>query len=190
MTEEIEKPKATEVNVAEKKEAELKHSHKHGDGGKDLHKLMEEKEKILKEKEERYLRLRADFENYKKRTAAEREEIVTFSNEVLIVGLLPVLDNFERAMEAVNTIESDKKVEDFLKGIALVHRHMLDTFTKMGLEEIQAVGKPFDPMFHEAALHRPDGANPADTVIEVLQKGYLFKGKVVRHAMVVVSKKE
>lgn len=153
----------------------------------------EEKEnlkKILEEKEDRYLRLLADFDNFRKRQAAEREEIVNFANEVLISSLLSVLDNFERAIVAMSELMSNPKLDEFLKGIALVHQHMLDTFIKLGLEEIQAIGKHFDPNFHEAALERKDPKHSTGTVVEVLQKGYLFKGKVIRPTMAVVAKNE
>lgn len=157
----------------------------------DLKKVVEERNNLLKEKDDQYLRLRADFENFKKRWVAEREEIIHFANEVLIISLLPVLDNFERAVDAIDSLGNfDKKVEDIFKGIALVHRHMLDTFIKLGLEEIEALGKPFDPVFHEAAMQRHDDKHPPGTIIEVLQKGYLLRGKVIRHSVIVVSKKE
>ena len=184
-------PRAVEVNVEEKKQAEGKLAGKPPESDKDWRKILEEIEKILKEGEDRYLRLRADFENYRKRSVAEREEIISFANEVLLVALLPVLDNFERTIEAINNLTGlDKSIEEILKGIALVHRHMLDTFTKMGLEEIAAAGKNFDPIFHEAALQKKDPQHQSGEIIEVLQKGYLFKGKIIRPAMVVVVKNE
>jgi molecular chaperone GrpE len=132
------------------------------------------------------LRCLADFDNYKKRSAAERSEVIKFSNELFVLELLPIIDNFERAIKAS---EEGHPIEEITKGVALVKRQFLDTFKKMGVEEIESIGKKFDPHFHEAVMSKEDKSKEDHTVLEEMQKGYTFHGKLIRPAMVIVSKK-
>lgn len=136
--------------------------------------------------EEKNLRLRAlaDFENYKKRSAGEKENLVRFSNATLIAELLPVMDGFERAL-----IEAEKSGghEEIIKGIALVKKQMEDVFSKFGAAEIPALGKKFDPHLHEAVWQK-ESDQPEHIIIEVLQKGYTLNDRLIRPAMVVISK--
>jgi len=142
-------------------------------------------EQELEETKNRYLRCLADFDNYKKRTAAEREQFAQFANEAIVSDLLPIVDGLKRALDAAATA---KMAEEMLKGIALVKKQFEDTLGKHGLKEIEAIGKPYDPNLHEAILQKED-SGPAGIVIEEMQKGYLFRGRVIRPAMVIVSKK-
>lgn len=127
------------------------------------------------------LRTQADFVNYKKRVAKEKIDMVAFANEQLILEQLEIIDNFERALES----ETDK-ASGFYKGVELILKQLVDTLSKFGLKEIEALDKPFDHNFHHAVMQE-EGENP-DHVCAVLQKGYMLKDKVIRASMVKVSK--
>ncbi|HET8893996.1 MAG TPA: nucleotide exchange factor GrpE [Gaiellaceae bacterium] len=131
--------------------------------------------------DDRLLRLAADFENYKKRAARERDEYVTFANERLIKELLPVLDDLERALQAA-TEHEEAQLEE---GVELVHRSLASLLARNGVKEISTEGK-FDPHVHEALLSQPSDAEQG-SVIDVVQKGYTIGDRVVRPARVIVS---
>ncbi len=131
--------------------------------------------------DDRLLRLAADFENYKKRAARERDEYVTFANERLIKELLPVLDDLERALQAA-TQHEEAQLEE---GVELVHRSLASLLARNGVKEIATEGK-FDPHVHEALLSQPSDAEQG-SVIDVVQKGYTIGDRVVRPARVIVS---
>ena len=150
---------------------------------KALHEELAQKGQELKEQEERYLRLRAEFENFKKRQQEKLDGMVKFANEVLISALLPVLDSFKRALSSPYS-----DVESLVKGMALVGKQLEDVLKRAGLEEIKAQGKPFNPLLHEAVMEKEAQGFPPGTVIEELQKGYLLQGHVIRPTMVVVAK--
>lgn len=139
----------------------------------------------LKEKEDQYLRLAAEFDNYKKRTSREFARLVETANQELIRELLEILDNFKRAL----SIENDNSdFESYNKGIELIY-NQLDTLLKeRGLEEIEAVGGEFDPELHEAVMTIETDEIPEDHVAEELLKGYKLKGRVIRHSKVSVAK--
>jgi molecular chaperone GrpE len=128
-----------------------------------------------------YLRLAADFDNYRKRVARESAQLSQRANERLLNELLPVLDDLERALEAAEAHEEAKLEE----GVALVTRSFADVLRKEGLEEVPTDGK-FDPHVHEALLSQPSEAEEG-SVIEVLQKGYRLGDRVIRPARVVIS---
>jgi len=132
--------------------------------------------------EDRLLRLAADFDNYKKRTARERDEIVAFANERLVKELLPILDDLERALAAVGEHE-EATVEE---GVRLVHRSLVALLERNGVSEIDTSGK-FDPHVHEALLTQPSEEAEEGAVLDVVQKGYALGGRVVRPARVIVS---
>lgn len=151
-------------------------------------KKIQELQKEIHEQEEKaedYLvmlqRLQAEFENYKKRAERERAEYTEQANAQLILGLLPVLDNFERAL---NTESSD--VDSFKKGMEMIFSQLSAILEKGGLSPIKAVGEPFDPYYHEAVL-TAHGDHDEDTVIEEFEKGYLFRNKVLRPSKVKVG---
>lgn len=139
----------------------------------------------LEETRNRLLRALADFDNYKKRAAIEREQFVQFANETLIAELLPIIDGFGRAMEAAAKIKAGAEM---IKGLALIKRQLEDVLKKHGVAEIEALGKPYDANLHEAILQK-EHAGPEGMIIEEMQKGYMLHGRVIRPSMVIVSKK-
>ena len=139
-------------------------------------------EELKADFDNRYKRLQADFENFKRRTNQEKEQLAGFVKGDVLKDLLPVLDNFERAVQA--PAEEDTKV--FLDGFIMIHQNLMAMLSKHGLTVIDAVGKPFDPNFHQAIMRVPSDEYESDTVCEVLQTGYTVDGRCIRPAMVKV----
>lgn len=137
--------------------------------------------KDLQEKKDRLLRLQADFDNFRRRSAKEREEISAVVTQNFCKDMLPLLDNFERAMAA-----ETKDVEAFQKGVEMIFTQFQEILKKNGLEHIEAVGQKFDPNFHQAVMRVEDSEKEDDTVAQELQKGYMVKGRVIRPSMVQV----
>ena len=133
---------------------------------------------------QQYLRLAADFDNFRKRQEHEREELLKFGTENALKKLLEVLDNFERGKKALENVDDCQKVKE---SFDLVHKQVIDTLTKMGLEEIETEGKEFDPNFHDAVMQTPTSEKPEHTIINELQKGYKMGDKVLRPALVNVA---
>ncbi len=145
----------------------------------------EELDRVLKEKEElntRLQRLQADFINYKNRVEKEKVSLVNYGVETLVVEILPILDNFERALET----ENDKE-DSFFKGIEMIYEGLLGVLDKNGIKEMDSLEKPFNPDYHHAVGVEDSDEYDKDTVIRILQKGYTMKEKVIRPAMVLVS---
>jgi molecular chaperone GrpE len=141
-------------------------------------------EQLDKAKDE-YLRLAAEFDNYKKRTTRDYVSLVKTANEGLIVELLELLDNFERAFKSR---EENPDAEAYHKGISLLYNRFLDVLSREGLKRFDSVGQIFDPRLHEAVMQvEDDGAKP-DTIATELQAGYTLNDKVIRHARVGVVK--
>ena len=136
----------------------------------------------LKEKSDRILRLQADFENFRRRTAKEKEELAAVITQNLLTDLLPLLDNFERAMAVEQT-----DGEAFQKGVEMIFTQLREVMDKHGLENIEAEGKPFDPNVHQAVMRVENPDLEDGTITQVLQKGYQAKGRVIRPAMVQVA---
>ncbi|MEW6075346.1 MAG: nucleotide exchange factor GrpE [Candidatus Omnitrophota bacterium] len=136
---------------------------------------------------DRLLRLQADFENTRKRLERERTDFIRFANEGLILELLNVLDDLERAVELAQTKHED--LPAFLKGVEMILAHLYELLKKSGVKPIEAKGKQFDPHFHEAMLQVEDSAVAENSVVEELQKGYLLHDRVIRTVKVKVSKK-
>ena len=136
---------------------------------------------------QQYIRLAADFDNYRKRQAQERENLIKFGTENALKSLLEVLDNFERGQKALENVEDCEKVKESFN---LVHKQVYDALTKLGLEEIKAIGEEFDPNFHEAVMQTPTSEQPEHTVINELQKGYKLGDKVLRPTLVNVATAE
>ena len=151
----------------------------------ELKKKLEEKEKEIKEHHDRLLRLAADFENYKKRTAKEKEEWTKFANEDLIRAVLPFIDNLERA---VNHAEKVSDTGVLIEGVRLTLQQLLQALNKFGLSTFESVGKPFDPTVHEAMLVVETDQHEPNQVVEEFQKGYLLKDRLLRPATVSVAK--
>lgn len=136
----------------------------------------------LKEKSDRILRLQADFENFRRRTAKEKEELAAVITQNILGDLLPLLDNFERAMAVEQT-----DGEAFQKGVEMIFTQLREVLDKHGLQSIEAEGQTFDPNFHRAVMRVEDSDAPDGTITQVLQKGYQAKGRVIRPAMVQVA---
>ncbi len=129
----------------------------------------------------KYMRLMADFQNFKRRTEKEKSDIYAFANEKIVKELLDVIDNFERAIAA--GAGGDK----FLEGMEMILKQLLAVLERAGVTEIKCLGEDFDPNFHNAVMTEDSAQYESGKVIEVLQKGYLLNGRVVRASMVKVS---
>lgn len=154
----------------------------------DLAQQSEAQAKELRELQEKYLRLVADFENYKKRIHKERVELLRMANEGLLLELLPVLDNLERALRAARSSPSPVASESLIEGIEITLRLFKGILEKAGVKEIESVGQPFDPTLHHAVEQVESACDPEDTVVEEVLRGYLLDQRVLRPALVKVSK--
>ena len=171
------------------------HEHKHEDCKCHEHKHEECKchehpepphEKRIKELEDSLLRSKAEFINYRKRLEEEQSKLLKYCNEDLIKEILPILDNFERAIKMDDT-NLDDEVSKFLSGFKMIYCNLVNILKNYGVIEIDGNNKPFDPTYHEAIMtEKRDGVEPG-MVLEVLQKGYILKDRVIRPAMVKVS---
>ncbi len=138
---------------------------------------------------DQHLRLAAEFENFKRRTARERQDQLNYGNESLIKELLGTVDNLERALGHGQASEQGSDPKSLLAGVELTHRALLQVLEKFGVQPVLAEGEPFDPQLHEAVGQVPRPEVEAGTVVEVLQNGYLLRDRLVRPALVVVSTK-
>ncbi|MEI2833587.1 MAG: nucleotide exchange factor GrpE [Acidimicrobiia bacterium] len=152
--------------------------------GSDISSIQAERDSYL----DTLRQIQADFENYKKRVIRDQNEFSDLKTIAIMGELLGVLDNFELALNSFNDGEADEKILKLKKGIDLVYSDFYSALEKQGLERIEAKGKAFDPEIHEAVMHDNNGDNDVEIVVEVLRPGYLVKGKVIRPAMVKVSK--
>jgi len=146
---------------------------------------LEAKEKEAQDNYDRFLRLSAEFENFKKRMEKEKTDAYKFGTENLIKELLPVLDNLERAIDHGEA----KDPQGLLEGVDMTLKGFLTTLEKIGVSPVDATGKEFDPNLHEAVMVQEDAHHPAGTVLTQLQKGYTLHNRLIRPAMVVVSKR-
>lgn len=135
------------------------------------------------ESREKMMRALADLENIRKRTEKEKREFFRYANQDFVGDLLPVLDNFERALAASPPASSDP----VRQGVEMIYKQLKEVLKKQGLEEIKAVGEPFDPFSHEAVQQEVSEAHPDETVLEELLKGYMLKGRLLRPSAVKVS---
>jgi len=142
-------------------------------------------EKKAAEYYDQLLRLRADFENLRRRVNKEREEFLHFAGEALVAALLPVLDDFELALNSPG-----EDLSGFLTGVEMIRQRLSETLAREGLEPIAAEGEEFDPSRHEAVAFEACGEKPPNTVVEELRRGYAFRGKVIRPALVKVAKED
>ncbi|MGG3841896.1 nucleotide exchange factor GrpE [Anoxybacillus kestanbolensis] len=138
----------------------------------------------LAETENRLLRLHADFDNYRRRVRLDMEAAEKYRAQNLVADLLPILDNFERALQV--QVE-DEKAKSLLQGMEMVYRSLIEALKKEGVEAIESVGKPFDPHVHQAVMQVDDQNYEPNTVVEEFQKGYKLKDRVIRPAMVKVN---
>jgi molecular chaperone GrpE len=149
------------------------------DEGSELERQRREKEELF----DRYQRLAADFENYKRRTRQERAELMQFAQESLLVQLLPILDNFHRAMEHA----PEDSGNGWVDGVRMILKQMEDVLQGAGLSAISAEGEAFDPKLHEAVLREESSEHPDNTVLAEVRRGYRLHDKIVRPTLVKVA---
>ncbi len=133
---------------------------------------------------DKLLRKAAEFENYKRRTENDQLNLLKYSAESFIVKLLPVVDDFERS---IDHMDSAKDVDSIKKGVMLIYNKLMKILSEQGVKKIQAIGNPFDVEYHEALLQRKSDEVEPHTVLDEIEKGYMYKDKVIRHSKVIVS---
>ncbi len=143
-----------------------------------------ELEAKVNELEDKLLRKAAEFENYKRRTENDQFNLLSFAAESFITKILPVIDDFERSLDHIKDTDSAEAIKD---GIMLVYNKLLKILDEQGVKKIDSVGKPFNVDYHDALMQVKDDTVPAHTVLEEVEKGYMYKEKVIRHAKVIVS---
>ncbi|WCF09973.1 nucleotide exchange factor GrpE [Paenibacillus thiaminolyticus] len=136
------------------------------------------------ELQQRLLRAQADFDNFRRRTVKEKEELAQYASSKLVTELLPVLDNFERALAAAQTGSEE---QSFVKGVDMIFRQLTQVLEQEGVKAMNAVGEPFNPEFHQAIMQVESEEHEEGIVVEEVQKGYMLKDRVLRPAMVKVS---
>ena len=146
---------------------------------------LEQARQEARENYDRLLRAYAELENYKKRVERERRDLMAYANEGLLRELLGVVDNLERAVEQGR---GEAAAAGVVEGVEMILKQLVSILQGHGVAEIPALGRPFDPNVHEAVLHEPDEEHEENTVTQVLQKGYRYKDRLLRPAMVKVSK--
>ena len=174
-----------EEKVSKKKVSEKKDKVKVVDHLQEMETRLESVEQEAKEAHDRFLRVSAEFENYKKRSAREMDEFRKFANESLIREMLTVVDNLERALNSSNN--DNQKNSPIAEGVDMTLKEILKVFKKFNVKPIEALGKPFDPNFHQAAMQEETNEHPENTVLNELEKGYMIHDRLLRPAMVVVS---
>ncbi len=151
--------------------------------------IVETLQKEINEQKEKYLRLYADFENYKRMVQKEREELINYANEKLIKDLLPIIDNFELAIKHASGDESSKWIDSMKKGVENTLKEFLRILEKYGVKPVPSLGQPFNPEVHHAVTTVEREDTEENTVVEELRKGYFYKDKLLRETLVAVSKK-
>jgi molecular chaperone GrpE len=164
---------------------ELKAKSKRKSKAKVLEEKLKEKDKLCHEYLDNLLRVKAEFENYKKRKVREKEAFLKYTLENFLGELLPALDDFERALASA---KNSQDFPSFHRGVEMIHNQLFKVLEKEGLVRIEAKGKEFDPRFHEAREIIESSEYPENTVVEELLKGYKLKDKIIRPAVVKVAK--
>jgi molecular chaperone GrpE len=147
-------------------------------------KVVAELQRQADDNHSRYLRAQADFDNFRRRTLKEKEELTQYASLKVIGQLLPVLDNFQRAMQ---TGSEGAESDSFAKGVDMIYRQLNQVLEAEGLKQMEVIGQPFDPDLHQAIMQVESEEHAEGTVVEVIQPGYKLKDKVIRPAMVKVS---
>ena len=167
----------------EEAEEDKKTSKKEKKLGKKKDKNIEKLEEKIADLEDKRVRQLAEFENFRKRSEKEKSQMFEVGAKSVIEKILPVMDNFERGLQAVPEEEKDAP---FVQGVEMVYKQMLTAFDEIGVKPIEAVGEVFDPNLHNAVMAVDDDSLESGTISEELQKGYMYKESVVRHSMVKV----
>ncbi len=177
-----------EEELAEETESIDEETEETQDADQDIARMQQELETARSENEaaaDMMLRLAAEMDNYKKRVLKERESLIKYGSQGLVQELLPILDNFGRAIESGN---ESREFDSFLEGVVMIFKQMSDALERKGISEIDAVGEVFDPNIHEAVMQVNSEEYPENIVVEELQKGYMLHDRVIRPAMVTVSR--
>ncbi len=182
---ESEKDEQMDIKIKDVKAEEENHS---SAGSGNLEEVNKEKiehlEKEIQEYKEKLLRKAAEFENYKRRTENDQLNLIKYAAETFIIKLLPTVDDLERSLKHIENARDISAIKD---GIKLVYDKLLKVLDDQGVKKIDSVGKPFDVHFHEALLQRKEENVPTHTVLDEVEKGYMYKDRVIRHTKVIVS---
>ena len=171
-----------DIEEAAEKTSDSKEGEKKGFFKKD--KKKDKKDELIEELTDKYKRTFAEFDNFRKRSEKEKASMYEIGAKDIIEKILPVVDNFERGFKAVS---EEEKNTPFAEGMDKIYKQLLTTLNDCGVSETEAEGREFDPNLHNAVMHIEDEAYGENEVIEVLQKGYMYKESVVRHSMVKVA---
>ncbi|MBP8713957.1 MAG: nucleotide exchange factor GrpE [Lachnospiraceae bacterium] len=152
---------------------------------KEVKEKKDPKQEKIDELNDKVMRQMAEFENFRKRTEKEKDSMFESGARSVIEKILPIVDNFERGIQ---TVPDEEKEGAFVKGIQMIYKQLTDELDKMGVKPIDALGKPFDPNFHNAVMQVDSDEYETGTVAQELQKGYIYHDVVIRHSMVAVVK--
>lgn len=178
----------TDNKISTKKDLDKEKKGETTDPLKEMETKIKSLEDEAKETYDRFLRVSAEFENYKKRSAREMSEFKKFANESLIKELLLVVDNMERAISSSK--DEGNSNNGLIEGIDMTLKELLKIFEEFGVKQIESLEKPFDPNFHQAVMQEETDEHPRNTIINELQKGYIINERLLRPATVVVSKEK
>ena len=146
--------------------------------------VLMEKDKQIEDLVDRLRRSMAEFDNFRKRTEKEKSQMYGMGEKNVLENLLPVIDNFERALSAIS---EDDKSNSYVTGIDMIYKQLMTSLESLGAKEIEAVGKPFDPNLHNAVMHEENEEYGENIVVEQFLKGYMYKDTVLRYSMVKVA---
>ncbi|MBN2273847.1 MAG: nucleotide exchange factor GrpE [Bacteroidales bacterium] len=179
------KSKHTVKPEREKAHTERKHAHDQEHEKEKIKAALQESEEKNKELHDKYLRLSAEFDNYRKRTLKEKAELIKTAGDELLIKILPVLDNFERALKA---LEGANDINALKEGVLIIYNHFKDFIQQQGVKEISALHEPFNIDVHEAVTTIPSPDEELKgKIVDVIEKGYILHDKVIRYAKVVVG---
>ncbi len=187
MKEENKKVNPTEKELkeeaAEEKQSNSKKSKK--DKKQKDNEKIKELEEVINQKNDQFIRLQAEFDNYRKRTLKEKMELTKSAGENLLLNILPLVDDFERALNSMNESDKDNPVK---QGLDLIYKRFIDFLSQNGVKEIEAIGQEFDTDLHEAITKIPAPSEELKgKIVDVVQKGYMLNDKVIRYAKVVIG---
>ncbi|MGF7001960.1 molecular chaperone GrpE [Lachnospiraceae bacterium PFB1-21] len=182
----VEDAKENEQVMSEDEEKELKEEASEVKKEKKTSKRAkkDKKDEKIEELTDRLTRQMAEFDNFRKRTDKEKSQMYEIGAKDVVEKILPVIDNFERGLEAVPTEDKDNS---FIQGMEMIYKQLLTSLEELGVKPIEAVGNPFNPDFHNAVMHVDDENFGENEVTEEFQKGYMYRDSVVRHSMVKVA---
>lgn len=192
------KKKTIEINTEIEENGKQKKISKEIDSGKEdkeknddplkvMEARLESMEQESKDSHDRFLRVSAEFENYKKRAAREMNDFRKFANESFVKAMLPVVDNLDRAIESSS--DDDHSNSSVVEGVNMTLKEILKIFEQFGVKPFASLGKTFDPALHQAVMQEESDDHPEKTILNELEKGYMMHDRLLRPAMVVVSKK-